>query len=100
MTYETFLQITLQLQKQDRVLQNLYKHNVDLIEFVDPYHSIITLLIKEVYGDEGEDWFSWFCHENDYGQKGLEAWDADNKPICYSHESLWEYLEKLKTRTP
>jgi len=96
MTYETFLKITLGLQKQDRIISNLYKHKVDLIDFVDPYHAIITTLIEEVYGEEGHDWFFWFCYENDFGQKGLEAWDENKNPICYSHESLWEYLEKLK----
>ena len=96
MTYENFLKVTLQLQKQDKIISNLYKNNIDLLEFVDPYHHIIAELIKEIYGEEGYDWFCWFCFENEYGTKGLEAWDADKNPICYSHESLWEYLETLK----
>ena len=98
MTYETFLKITLGLQKQDRVIGDLYKYNVDLIDFADPYHVIITALIKEIYGEEGVDWFSWFCYENDFGQHGLEAWDENKNPICYSHESLWKYLEAIKLR--
>jgi hypothetical protein len=69
---------------------------VDLLEFTDPYESIISILMKEIYTAEGYDWFSWFCYENDYGQGGLEAWDADKNPICYNLESLWEYLEKLR----
>jgi hypothetical protein len=55
MTYETFLKITLGLQKQDRIISDLYKHKVDLIDFIDPYHAIITTLIEEVYGEEGRD---------------------------------------------
>ena len=96
MTYENFLKVTLQLQKQDRVISDLYKHNVNLIEFVDPYHQVTSILIKEVYGEEGYGWWSWFCYENDFGQKGLEAWDENKNPICYSVESLWEYLEQLR----
>jgi hypothetical protein len=96
MTYENFLKVILQLQKQDRIIDNLYKNNVDLIEFVDPYHVIISTLIEEIYGEEGIDWFSWFCYENDFGTKGLEAWDENKNPICYSHETLWQYLEELK----
>jgi len=42
------------------------------------------------------DWWSWFCYENDFGQKGLEAWDADKKPICYDLKSLWEFLDANK----
>ena len=98
MTYENFLKITLELQKQERIVDNLYKNNVDLLEFVDPYHGLIHLLIKEIYGEEGVDWFSWFCYENDYGQGTLEAWDENKNRICYSHESLWEFLEKLRLK--
>ena len=96
MTYETFLKITLELQRQERIVDNLYKNKIDLLEFIDPYHGLIHLLIKEIYGEEGVDWFSWFCYENDFGQGGLEAWDVDKNLICYSLESLWEYLEKLR----
>ena len=94
MTYERFLKIILGLQKEDRVIKNLYDNGVDLINFTDSYQVIINELIEEVYGEGGEDWFSWYCWENDFGQKGLEALDENEKPICYSHESLWKYLEK------
>lgn len=96
MTYENFLKVITQLQEQDKILDNLYQNKFDLIEFVDPYHAIVTILIKEIYGEEGYDWFGWYCYENDFGNKGLVAWDADKNPICHSHETLWEYLEELK----
>ena len=94
MKYERFLKIILGLQKEDRIIKNLYDNGVDLINFVDPYHTIINELIKEVYDEDGYEWFSWYCWENDFGQRGLEAFDENKNPICYSHESLWEYLEK------
>lgn len=97
MTYENFLKITLQLQKQGRVISDLYKHNVNLIEFVDPYHQLISILIEEIYGKEGYDWWSWFCYDNEYGQGGLQAWDENKNPICYSIESLYIYLESLRS---
>lgn len=96
MTYERFLKVTLSIKKQDEVISDLYKQKVDLIDFVDPYHMIISELIQEIYGEEGYDWWSWFCYENDFGQKGLEAFDVDKNPICYSFESLWEFLENMK----
>ena len=98
MIYENFLKIILELQKQERIVDNLYKNNIDLLEFIDPYHGLIHLLIKEIYGEEGVDWFSWFCYENDYGQGTLEAWDENKNRICYSHESLWEFLEELRLK--
>jgi hypothetical protein len=94
MEYTDFLKITLSLQKQARVLDALHKHGVDLYDVVDPYHEMISLLIKQIYGEQGLDWFQWFCGENDFGTNGLEAHDADGTPICFSHESLWEYLQK------
>ena len=96
MTYERFLKVTLSIKKQDEVISDLYKQKVDLIDFVDPYHVIILELIQEIYGEEGYDWWSWFCYENDFGQKGLEAFDENKNPICYSFESLWEFLENMK----
>lgn len=96
MTYETFLKLTLELQRQERIVDDLYKNKIDLLEFIDPYHGLIHLLIKEIYGEEGVDWFSWFCYENDYGRGTLEAWDENKNRICYSLESLWEHMEKIK----
>lgn len=96
MKYEDFLFVGLQLQKQDRIIDNLNELNMDVMDLVDPYYMVIDRLIREVYGEEGADWFSWFCFENDFGTKGLEAWDANENPICYSWESLWECLEKIK----
>jgi hypothetical protein len=94
MTYENFLKIILNLQKQDTINSNLYKNGIDLFDFVDMYHGIINSLLIEIYGKEGNDWFSWFCYENNFGQGELTANDENGDPICYSHESLWEFLEK------
>lgn len=119
MTYEKFLKVLLGLQKEDKIIKNLYDNGVDLINFADTYHAIINELIKEIYGEDGYEWFNWFCWESNFGQRdwskgdtykmnedGISelvhkdgevrfgAYDKDNNPICYSHESLWEYLEK------
>jgi hypothetical protein len=119
MTYENFLRVILQQQKCDKVVGEAYKLNIDLMDFVDPYHHIISTLIKEIYGEGGYEWYSWFCYESEYGQRDWSlapcyekndkgemelihdegevrfgAYDEDKNPICYSHESLWEYLEK------
>lgn len=81
----------------------LYKLGIDLIDYGDNYHNLITILFKEVYGEEGYDWFSWFCHESDFGEReyngdGYGAHDADGKPICYDVKSLWEMLEEIRLR--
>ena len=99
MNLETFTRIIETLQRESETIGDLYQKKVDLIEFVDPYHSVITLLITEIYGEEGHDWFSWFCYENDFGKGSLEAWDENGKPFCQDVKSLWEYLEEKRKTT-
>jgi hypothetical protein len=98
MTLEKFTEIIDSLKKTDEDLNKLYKLNVDLTEFVEPYQLIVSKLLREIYGDEGYDWFSWFCYERDFGEKELGAWDENNNPICYDVESLWQYLESLQNK--
>jgi hypothetical protein len=97
MTYENFLKVILGLKAEHERLDKLYQLGFDLINFSDPYNTIIHALLLEVYGEQGCDWISWFCYENDFGQKGLGAWDENKNPICHSFKSLWEYAEKLRT---
>jgi hypothetical protein len=82
--------------------EKLYKLGIDLIDYSDEYHSLITRLFKEVYGEEGYEWFGWFCHESDFGERKYEgghgASDADGNPICYDLKSLWEMLEEIRLR--
>jgi hypothetical protein len=102
MTYENFLKVILKQQLLDKQIEEAYKLKIDLIDFVDGYHQIISVLIKEIYGDEGYDWYSWFCYENGYGHEEgstidgkiqYNATDGNGNQICHSFESLWEYLE-------
>jgi hypothetical protein len=97
MKLETLTKIIGTLKNQSEVTNQLYRLNVDLVEFADPYESVITILIKEIYGQEGYDWFSWFCYDCDFGSKYSKknpgAWDKDNNPICYDIKSLWNCLE-------
>lgn len=93
MTYETFLEIITKIQENDRTHHKLWELNVNLIEFVDPYEKLVSILLTEIYSKEGYDWFSWFCYENDFGKRGVGAWDADGNPICVDVKSTWEYLE-------
>lgn len=118
MEYKTFSQIILLLKQESERSQKLYKLGVDVIELNDGLHQIITLLIEEIYGEGGLDWFSWFCYESDFGKKDWSqhdcykivggkmvkikdkgetrygATDENGKPICYSIKSTWKYLEK------
>ena len=118
MKFETFSAIILTIKKQSEKISGLHSLGVDLVNFVDPYNDIISRCIKEFYGDDGLDWFHWFCYESDFGQRdwskaatyvknddgtstkiheaGEPRWGATDKegnPICHSILSTWEYLE-------
>jgi hypothetical protein len=120
MTYEDFLAVGLRLQKIDKVRTELIKLGVDVLDLFEPYDEIVMVLIKEIYGEEGLDWFSWFCYESEFGQKDWSkaatyiknddgtstkmyeageqrhgAHDEDGNPICYDWESLYNHLEQL-----
>ena len=96
MKYERFSKVIQMLQKEHGVIKEAYELGVDMINFVDPYHEIISELIREIYGEGGYDWWSWYCFENEFGHNGLEAHDSDGRPICYDTKSLWEYLESIR----
>ena len=120
MTYEDFLAVGLRLQKIEKVRTELMKLGVDMLDLFDPYDEIVNVLIKEIYGEKGLDWFSWFCYESEFGQKDWTkvptyikndegtltkiyeageqrhgATDEEGNPICYDWESLHLYLEQL-----
>jgi len=83
---------------QDKSTQ-LYKIGVDIHDLVlDPYWGVINNLLKEIYGEQGEEWISWWCFDNDFGKKGHGAWDEAGNVICQDVESLWKHIEKLKSR--
>lgn len=93
MLFEKFEKIILTLDKESQTITELYDKNVDLINFVGPYHTVIDLLFRELYDDDGCEWINWYCYERDFGRINLEARDRDGNPICYDLKSLWEYIE-------
>lgn len=117
MEYEKFCEIILRLKKFQEKKSEAYKLKIDLLEFFEDLEIIISRLISEIYGEQGLEWFDWFCYENDFGNKDWSttpcykmvdgkmvkihetgevrhgATDENENPICYSIESTWEYLE-------
>jgi signal peptidase I len=98
MKLETFEKIIAKQKKLSDNIRAAYKLKIDIIDFVDGYSEIATILITEIYGKEGYDWYSWYCYEMNYGSKGISAWDENGAPICYDVKSLWEFLEQLKAK--
>jgi hypothetical protein len=125
MTYTHFLQILLAHKKFWEDISSLHDLGFDLMEgkydLTHPVGLMFEASIESHYGKDGWDWVSWFIHESDYGQKDWSqtptyernedgtgqlvessiygARDENENPICYSYESLWEYLEKQHKQT-
>jgi hypothetical protein len=117
MKYENFLKVIMTQRKMEEQVAKAYDLKINLMDFVDDYHLITKTLLTEIYGEQGYDWYTWFCYENEYGEKDwsksptlikqddgnfvtLEhsevvhgATDENGNPICYSFLSLWEFLE-------
>jgi hypothetical protein len=123
MTYEHFLQVILHYKKFSEDISSLYDIGFDLMEgkytLTYPVEKILEASIKSYYGEQGWDWVNWFIYESEYGQRDWSAsnpikvlhtdesvsereispygaQDEDGNPICYSYESLWQYLEKIR----
>ena len=123
MTYAHFLQILLAHKKFWEDISSLHDLGFDLMEgkynLIHPMDLMLGASIESHYGKDGWDWVSWFIYESEYGQKDWSrvdtvetkedgtrevvhktdevrfgAYDENQNPICYSYESLWEYLEK------
>ena len=96
MNYEQFLLILDNYKAYCDLIGDAYDVGIDLLEGKFATNSyvekMLELSITSHYGEMGWDWVSWFIYENDYGQKGLEAWDGDDL-ICQTHLELHEYLE-------
>lgn len=90
MTYEQFKTVIEKLEKVSETSHSLYRLGVDLMEYTNTYHEIITTLISSVFDKEGKDWIEWYLYER-IGFSGKEnpATDKDGNPICYDIPSLW-----------
>jgi hypothetical protein len=95
MKYKDFKDMIQTLDSQAKIEHNLYKLNVDISGHSDEYHYIIELMMSHYFGKEGCDWITWFCYENDFGRKKMEATD-NGKLICQDIKSLWEFVNQLK----
>jgi hypothetical protein len=93
MLLEVFKHLLEKIESNNKTVDEFYQ-KLDLTNITDDYNQVITILFKCYYGDEAEDWISWFLYERDE-EKGLLAWQ-DGKEICRNVEELWEICEELK----
>jgi hypothetical protein len=96
MQLETFKSLIDQLKEASVNDHKFYKLGLDMQCISDKYHLIINLLLKAHYGEQGEEWISWFLYERKEDRETPQAWDEAGNEICYDIESLWKYMEEVR----
>jgi hypothetical protein len=90
MERKTFIDLIERMKATSETINEAYRLKIDLVEFSDPWEQIITILLKEVFTEEGYDWISWWAHEG-----GRKAWDDDGTDVPMDTvEDLYNYLKK------
>lgn len=123
MQYSSLLSLIMGFKKISEDCSDLYDIGVNIIDgkysIISSTEKMIQSVFESEYGEDGWGWVSWFIFENDYGKKdwsvlptyeknkedhlkkipedgnSFGASDENGNPICYSYESLWDYLEKF-----
>lgn len=95
MNLESFEYLLNKLKEVSKNDQSFYKLGLDLQSIVDPYHEIISHLLRVYYSEEGEDWISWYIYEKS-DKENMKAWDEEGNEICYDIPSLWRHIEEIR----
>ena len=94
MTYENFKIIIESLERVGERSHSIYKLGVNLMDYEELYHDIVTSLLNSVFDKEGKDWIDWYLYERvGFTNKVNLATDKDGKEICYDIPSLWEEVK-------
>jgi len=121
MTYEQFEKLLLNYRQfADNVYElseigfNLHEGKYPIVDHVE---TMLSTSIESHYGEEGVQWVEWFILDSNWGERDWStcdaynekgeivarkgeprhgAYDENGEPICYSLESLYKYLKKLK----
>lgn len=94
MDFETFKVIVEQLRNVSDRTSEAYKADVDLINYNNIFHTVIDILLSEIFTEESMDWFDWYMFEKDFGRdKEMKAWDENRNPICRNTEELYELMK-------
>lgn len=99
MTREKFKKVVGLLEAHSYKSEMIYKYGVDLIDFTDDLQKVISILMKEAFGKEADDWISWWLYEKDFGKRDdLKAYDKDGAEILDTIDELYDYIVELKTK--
>lgn len=71
-----------------------YQLGIDLLNYDEQYHTVISTLLDSVFTDEGKGWIDWYLYERiGFKRDTLQATDENGKEICHNLESLWDTVK-------
>ena len=99
MNYKKFKILITTLEKTREKSHALYLLGVNLMDYDDMYHTIITNLLTSVFDKEGKDWIDWYLYERiGFKDKVHLAQDKDGNYVFLA-ESDW-ILRMNQTNNP
>ncbi len=94
MNYEQFKTVIETLEKVRDRSHSIYQLGVDLMNYDEFYHIVISTLLESTFTEEGKGWIDWYLYERpSFNGKLNLATDANGNEICHNIESLWETVK-------
>lgn len=97
MNYQQFKTVIEALESIRDRCSAAYDVGIDLLNYDELYHKVISTLMESVFNEEGKGWIDWYLYERIGFDGGiLNANDENGNEICHNIESLWETVKPYR----
>jgi hypothetical protein len=97
MNSEQFKTVIETLEKIRDRSHSIYQLGVDLMNYDEFYHIVISTLLESTFTEEGKGWIDWYLYERPgFNGKLNLATDENGNEICHNIESLWETVKPYR----
>lgn len=101
LAFETLIKTSIEKGKKEKTI---YDNGLDLINFLDDYSKINSILLNSIYGESVADIIYDFIYDNIYddlekNKSTYVVYDSNSKDIiadCSTLDGLYEYAEKIR----
>lgn len=100
MTRREFEKLIEAYKEFSEISDKFYEIGLNIFEgekpIADPFYKVAELMIYSHYTEEGVEWIFWWIYENEFGDRGLEAYDEEKNLICQTEDELFEYVKQYE----
>jgi hypothetical protein len=97
MNFEQFKIVIETLEKVRERSHSIYQLGIDLMDYDESNHIVISTLLKSIFKEEGKDWIDWYLYERPgFNGKPNLATDENGNEICHNIESLWKTVKPYR----